>query len=141
MTGILRTVYRFWAAILFLAVLAQVGAAGYGAFNADHLSDKSNALTHRQFDHGFGLHTALGYLIFLAGLLLFLVALGARLGRRGVLLALGVPLLVFLAIVLALVGHNTPAVGVLHPVDAFLVVGLTGYLAHQAWTGRGHTAP
>jgi hypothetical protein len=30
----LRTIYRYWTALLFLAVLVQIGAAGYGAFNA-----------------------------------------------------------------------------------------------------------
>ena len=133
MTNTFGAVYRFWTGILFVAVLAQVGAAGYGAFFAYEKAKSSDALTHKQFDHGFGLHIGLGYLLFIASVLLFLFALGARLGRRRVLSALAVALLVLLAIALALVGEKTPAVGVLHPIDALLIVGLTGYLAHSAW--------
>ena len=135
MTAAFRTAYRYWTALLVLAVLAQIGAAGYGAFAADHKSDKSNSLTHKQFDHGFGVHIALGYLIFLASVLLVALAAGARLGRRAILLALAAPLLVVGTIALALAGHNTPAVGVLHPVVAVLFAGIAGLLAHRAWTG------
>jgi len=141
MTTAFRALYRFWAALLFLAVIVQVGAAGYGAFSADHKADANDAVTHKQFDHGFGPHVALGYLIFLASLLLFLFALGARLGRRGVLPALALAALVFLAILLAVAGGSTPAVGILHPIDALLIVGLSGLLAHRAWTGRAVANP
>ena len=82
----------------------------------------------------------LGYILFLASLLLFLIALGARLGRRRVLLALGLPLLVFVAIVLAIAGGKHPVVGIFHPIDAFLVAGLSGYLAHAAWSHAGSAA-
>jgi hypothetical protein len=133
MTDALGSVYRVWAGILFVAVIVQVGESGYGAFFAFEKAKSSDALTHKQFDHGFGLHIGLGYVLFIAALLLFLFALGARLDRRQVLLALAVPLLVVLAIALALVGEKTPGVGVLHPIDAFLIAGLTGYLAHKAW--------
>jgi Family of unknown function (DUF6220) len=137
MTNTLRAIYRFWALILFPAVLAQIGAAGYGAFSADTtISNNSLTLTQKQFDHGFAFHVAFGYILFLASVLLFLFALGARLGRRRVLLALAAPILFFLQIVLAMVGNGTPAIGVLHPVNGFLIAALTGYLAHQAWSKR-----
>ena len=35
----------------------------------------------------------------------------------------------------ASVGSSTPAVGVLHPINAFLILGLTGRLAVEAWWG------
>ena len=84
---------------------------------------------------------ALGYLIFLGSLLLFLFALGARLGRRGVLQALALAGLVFIAVILAIAGGSTPAIGILHPIDALLVVGFSGLLAHRAWTGRAGANP
>jgi len=127
--------------LLFLAVIVQVGAAGYGAFSADHKASDQNGLTSKQFDHGFGPHIALGYGIFLASLLLVLFALGARPGRRVVLESLTLALLVFVAIVLAIVGGGTPAVGILHPIDALLIVGLSGLLAHRAWTGLAKSNP
>jgi hypothetical protein len=40
--------------------------------------------------------------------------------------------LVLLAIVFALAGHSVPAIGALHPIDAFAVVALSAYLAHDA---------
>jgi hypothetical protein len=134
MTNVLRAAYRYWAAVVFLAVLVQIGAAGYGAFNADKKADDTNALTHKAFDHGFNFHMGLGYLLFVASVLLFLLALGARLERRRVLRALGLSLLVLLAIVLAVVGGKHPVVGIFHPLVAFLVAGLSGYLAHAAWS-------
>ncbi|HUY71758.1 MAG TPA: hypothetical protein VMV08_05915 [Gaiellaceae bacterium] len=140
MTNALRAAYRYWAAVVFLAVLVQIGAAGYGAFNADKKANDTNALTHKAFDHGFNLHMGLGYILFLSGILLFLLALGARLGRRHVLRALGLPLLVLLAIVLAIAGGKHPVVGIFHPIAAFLVAGLSGYLAHSAWSRTGRSA-
>jgi lipopolysaccharide export LptBFGC system permease protein LptF len=137
MTSALRTAYRYWTAAVFLAVLVQVGAAGYGAFYADSKADKTNALTHKAFDHGFGLHSALGYVLLIASVLLFVFALGGRLGRRSVLRALALPILVLVAIVLAVAGGKHPVVGIFHPVVAFLVVGLAGFLAHSAWSPRG----
>jgi len=141
MTDSLRVAYRVWSAVVFLAVVVQFGAAGYGAFYAYHKADKTDALTHKQFDHGFSFHIGLGYLIFIGSLLLFLFALGARLGRKPVLRVLALPVLVLLAIVLAVAGESVPAVGILHPIDAFLVLGLSGALAHRAWSKRGEAGP
>jgi amino acid transporter len=121
--------YRVWAAVVFVAVLVQVGAAGYGAFYADK---HANHLSSKKFDHGFGLHIALGYILFLAALLLLIFALVGRLDRRRVLRALALVGLVLLAIVFALAGHSVPAIGALHPIDAFAVVALSAYLAHDA---------
>ena len=82
MTNAFRALYRFWAALLFVAVIVQVGAAGYGAFSADQQAGTATLRTSKQFDHYFGPHVALGYLIFLASLLLLLFAVGARPGGR-----------------------------------------------------------
>jgi cell division protein FtsW (lipid II flippase) len=138
MSAFAAAAYRFWAMIVFVAVLVQIGAAGYGAFYADK---HANSLSGKKFDHGFGLHIALGYILFLATLLLLIFALAARLDRKRVLRALALFGLVLLAIVLALAGHSVPAVGALHPIDALAVVGLSGYLAHSARRTRDAAAP
>ncbi len=140
MTNSLRAIYRFWAMLIYAAVLVQVALAGYGAFDAakkvgDGATDSTPTLTNKQWDHGFGLHGTLGYIIFLASILLLLFALGARLGRKHVLLALGVPLLVFVQIVLAIAGGSVPAIGALHPLNALVIVGFTAYLAREAYRG------
>ncbi|MDQ2967426.1 MAG: hypothetical protein M3R37_03800 [Actinomycetota bacterium] len=136
----LRTVHRYWLTLLTLAIVVQIGSAGYGAFYAADKADPG-PLTTKQFDHGFSFHAGFGYFIFLGGLVLLVLALAARLGKRGVLLNLAVPLLLIVQIVLAWIGSGTPAVGTLHPINAFLILALTGLLTSQAWRGaRGPAA-
>ena len=130
----MRAIYRFWASLLFLAIVVQIGSAGYGAFNAADKADPG-PLTDKQFGDGFGVHNGLGYVIFLASIILLLLALAARLGRRRVLLALVVPILVLVQIVLAWAGESSAAIGVLHPINAFVIAGLVGSLAFGEWMG------
>jgi hypothetical protein len=143
----LRTIYRYWTALLFLAVIVQVGAAAYGGFySAQKLgdqsgSDESKSITEKVFDHGFGFHTGFGYLIFLLALVLFILALAARLGKRRVLFALAVPLAVVVQIVLAWISGSVAAIGFLHGINALVIFALTGSLAGQAWWGTRRHHP
>ena len=135
----LGTIYRYWITLLFLAVIAQIAGAAYGAFyTAQKLgdqkgSDESKIISEKVFDHGFGFHIAFGYLIFLGSLVLLLLALGARLGKRRVLFALAVPVAVAVQIVLAWISESVHAVGILHGINALVVFSLVGYLTGQAW--------
>jgi hypothetical protein len=133
----LRTVYRIGAALLFAAVLVQIGAAGYGAFYAAHkLEHKtSKALTYHGFDHGFSFHKGLGYVVFIVAVVVFVLALASRLGKRLVLTALAAAVLVALTIILAWAGESAPAAGIFHPLFALGVFAVTGMLAHHAWRG------
>lgn len=135
MTQASRTAYRFWAALLFLAVLVQIGTAGYGAFNASDNVDPG-PLQEKTFDDGFAFHNGFGYIIFLGAVVLLLLALLGRLGRARTLLAVLAAILVAIQIVLAWGGESVPAVGIFHPLNAFLIAGFTGYLAHRAWRGQ-----
>jgi len=66
--------YRYWAALLFAAVLVQIGAAGYGAFySANKLRHKRDTLAHHGFEHGWNFHNGLGYLIFVGAVILLLL--------------------------------------------------------------------
>ncbi len=138
----MRTVYRYWITLIFLAVVVQITAAAYGAFyTAQKLgdqkgSDEQKLISEKMFDHGFGFHIAFGYLIFLGAVVLLLIALAARLGKRGVLFALAVPVLVALQIVLAWISEAHHAVGPLHGLNALVIFSLTGYMTGQAWRGR-----
>jgi hypothetical protein len=142
----LRTIYRYWTALLFLAVIVQIGAAAYGGFYSVQKledqsgSDESKSITEKVFDHGWGFHTAFGYIIFLAALILLVLALAARLGKRRVLFALVVPVAVVVQIVLAWVSGSVAAIGFLHGINALVVFGLTGSLAGQAWWGTRRPA-
>ena len=135
----LRTIYRYWVTIIWLAGIAQIAGAAYGAFySADKLSsqpgsDEQKLVSEKVFDHGFAFHTGFGYLIFLMAVVLLLIALAARLGKRGVLLALAVPVLVAVQIVLAWASEGTHGIGVLHGLNALVIFGLTGYLTREAW--------
>ena len=118
MTNSLRAVYRFWAMLLFPAVIVQVGAAGYGAFNAAHKVSDTTPLTQKQWDHGFGFHDGVR-LHPVPG-----VAAPAAASRSPLVSAASgccwrspLPLLVFVQILLAVIGGGTPAIGALHPVE------------------------
>jgi hypothetical protein len=138
---VFRTIYRYWITILFLAVVAQIAGAAYGGFYAaQKLGDQSGPderklISEKAFDHGFGFHVGFGYLIFLGAVVLLLIALPARLGKRGTLLALAVPVGVLVQIVLAWVSGSVHAVGILHGINALVLFGLTGYMSGQAWRG------
>jgi hypothetical protein len=128
----LRAIYRYWLALLAAAIVVQIGAAGYGAFYAADHSDPG-PLSKDSFEHGFNVHAALGYLIFLAGIVLLLLALGARVGRPLIWRVLAVPVLLIVQILLAWAGWDHPVAGIFHPINAFIILGLVGSLAHRAW--------
>jgi hypothetical protein len=135
----LRTVYRYFSALVVLGVLVQIGAAGYGAFYAADKSDPG-PLTEDQFSHGFNFHDFFGYVIFLATILLFLLALGSRIGRRRVMMTVALVVLTIIQILLAGFGEDVPAIGIFHPIVAFLILGLSGRIAFEAWWGARRPA-
>src|SRR5919201_6760552 len=144
MTEALRAVLRYANPLVFLAVTAQIAGAAYGAFYAaDKLGDQSGSdeqkmISEKAFDHGFGFHNGFGYLIFLGAVILLLLALAARLGKRRILLSLAVPLVVALQIVLAWISESVHGVGILHGINALVIFGLTGSMTGMAW--RAHRA-
>jgi uncharacterized protein DUF6220 len=130
-----RTLYRWWVAIVALAIVVQIGLAGYGAFHAAEKIDDNDSLSKKAWENGFDPHNGFGYIVFLAGVVLFLLALATRPGRNRVLWNLAVPLLLILQIVLAWIGESVGALGFLHPINAFVVLGVIGSLAGRAWRG------
>jgi hypothetical protein len=142
---VFRAIYRYYVTLLWLAVIAQIAGAAYGAFYAAPKlgdpkgSDEHKIISEKAFDHGFGFHTGFGYFLFLAAILLLLLALAARLGKKRILLSLAVPLDVALQIVLAWISEAVHGVGILHGINALVIFGLTGYLTGEAW--RRHRAP
>jgi drug/metabolite transporter (DMT)-like permease len=140
-----NTLYRWWAAIVFLAVVAQVGLAGYGAFHAVDKADdagEGGSVRANTIQDGFDLHAAVGYLLVIAALLLLgLAYLSARDRRPGSEdrrvrwsgIALG---LLILQVLLAWLGSAVPGLGFLHPIGALAIFAVTGMLAHRAWRTR-----
>jgi heme A synthase len=140
--GVFRTIYRFWVSILTAAVVLQIFFAGYGAFDAAHkLDDKGSTIDQDSFENSFNAHTGFGYMIFLGALVLLLLSFGAR-GRARILRSLGVVLLVMLQIVLAWIGYGVPYVaGGLHPINAFIILGLLGSMTYREWKVERVAAP
>jgi heme A synthase len=130
----LRTIFRWWATIMLVAVVVQIGFAGIGAFDA---LDKATAGTlndDEAFYDSFSLHSALGTLIVLGGLLLFILSLVARAGRPRVLHSLGIFVLLFVQLVLGWTGQELPEVlGFLHPINALAILAALGILAQREW--------
>ena len=129
-----RTAYRYWAALVAAAVVVQFFFAGVGVFRVYHTADKGGVRDEDVFEDKFNLHAALGNILILAGIVLFLLALGARAGRTRVLLSLAVPVLIFVNSLLAYAGEDTAWVGAFHVLVGLGILGLTGQLAQRVWT-------
>jgi hypothetical protein len=128
----LRMIYRYWVAILLVGVIVQFFLAGLGVFDVIGAADET-AQDSEAIEDAFSPHGALGFFLFLGGVLLFLLSLGARLGRNRILLSLAVPLLIIVQGFLAGGGEEAAAIGGLHPVNGLIILGLVGYLTHGAW--------
>jgi hypothetical protein len=131
----LRTIFRYWLWLMAVAVVVQIGFAGIGAFDA---ADKATAgsVDEDAFYDSFTLHAILGTLLVLGGLITFLLALVARIGRRRVLHALGLFGLLVIQMILGWSGQELPEVlGFLHPINALLILGAILSLAGREWRG------
>jgi heme A synthase len=135
-----EAVYRVWAVIVAAAVVVQIGFAGYGAFYVANKVDDA-PVNDDTFMDGWGLHAGFGYLVVLLALLFVLVALAARVGRPRVLRTLGLFGLMVLQVLLAWFGFEIPFIGIFHPINAFLILGLSGSIAYQAWRGTPRVQP
>jgi hypothetical protein len=130
---VFRAMYRFWVSLLTLAVVLQIGFAGYGAFDT---ADKVDGGTVDQdsFEDSFGPHIGLGYLIFLGTIVLLLLSFGAR-GKQRIFRSVGALVLVMIQILLAWSGGSVPYIfGALHPINAFIILGFLGSMAYREWT-------
>lgn len=129
-------VYNYLIGLFFVGVLAQVFLAGVGVFG-DHASKVANASS-------LGPHRALGTILGLVAVVLFLVALAARINRSTVLGALALGVLTMAAQpILANGGDNNKWVGGLHALDGMLILLLSLWLtaaAHRREAARRRAA-
>jgi amino acid transporter len=127
-----RAIYRIWVSLVTLAVIVQIGFAGYGAFDTADKVD-GGTVDEDSYEDSFGAHIGLGYLIFLGSILLLLLSFGAR-GRQRILRSVGVLVLLVIQILLAWTGASAPyAAGALHPINAFIILGLLGSITYREW--------
>ena len=132
----MKAVYRYWAWLVFLLVIVQIGFAGYGAFYVANAVD-DNPVNQDKFDDGFGIHAGFGYLVVLSIILFLVIAFAARVGKQRLIKNAVLFGLAILQVILAWIGFAVPAIGFLHPVNALLIFALSGSLAWSSW----RTAP
>jgi hypothetical protein len=126
----MRTAFRLVATLTSLAVIVQVGFAGYGAFNAIDKADDAS-VTKKTIENGFDPHGALGTIVVALMLILVLLSLfGGRIRARMVtiLFALGI-----VQMLLAWGATGAAWVGFLHGVNALAIAGVAGSLAGDEW--------
>ena len=121
---------RYVTTIFLLGVIVQFFLVGYGLFAMKHGATIDNAKS-------LDAHRGLGWTLSMygAGLMLILVLLAwpaRRLLGMWVLLAV----LAFLQAILASAGWKHWGFGMFHPVNALLLLGLSGHLARYAWASR-----
>ena len=99
-----------------------------------HTAQHVSTIDEDVFFDGFGLHAGWGYLVIPLGLLFMVIGIIAgigkwRLGRHGLLF-----LLLFIQLWLAWIGFEVPfPVGFLHPVNAFVIAALSGWIVWDEW--------
>ena len=136
----MRALYKWWATLVFVAVIVQIGLAGYGAFYVVGKTDDGGVVNEDTVSDGFDYHVAWGYLVVGLSMLIFvLIGLIAgvgkwRLGRQGLLF-----LLFILQVALAIGGYGAAAVGFFHPVNALVIFAVSGSIVYSVW--RGGSAP
>lgn len=134
-----RGIYKYWVTILTAAVVLQIFFAGAGAFDTADKAD-GGTVNEDSFEDSFGPHIGLGYLIFLGTLVLLLISFGTR-SRQLILRAVAAVVLLVIQILLAWTGASVPfLLGGLHPVNAFIILGLLGSTTYLLWKGRMDTA-
>ena len=121
---------RYVTSLFFLGVIAQFFLVGYGLFAMKHGATIDNAKS-------LDAHRNLGWILseLGAGLMLILVLL-AWPARRLLLAWIVLAVLAFFQAILAASGYHHWGLGMFHPVNAVILLALSGRLAHYSWTTR-----
>jgi len=121
-----RRALPFVAGAFVACAILQVFLAGLGVFD-----DPSSFITHRNFGYTFGWLT----------LVILVLALVGRGGRR--LIGLSALLLVLFSLQSVFVALRTdlPAVAALHPLNGFAILFTSIVLTRQAWDARSASLP
>jgi hypothetical protein len=137
----MRAVYRWWTAIVIVAVLVQIAFAGYGAFyTVDKADEKAKVITNDGVGHGWSPHSGFGYLVILLGILLVPIAFAAKVDRERKRWSLLIAGLMILQFFLAVLGWTWAPLGFLHPINAIALAAVSGTLARREWKGGSEPA-
>ena len=121
MQSIARSIHLVVAVLLVAGLVVQVFLAGLGVFRS-----AESFATHRDW----------GYMLELLPVVLLVVGLIGRMGRRIALLAAGIFGLFLLQSVFVVMRTSNPEVAALHPVNGFLILLLSIVLARDSWQAR-----
>jgi hypothetical protein len=128
---------RVVTVLFFLGVILQFFFVGVGLFGM-HAGDTIDKASSLQLHRGFG--WVLAQLGFILILVLTLVAWPKPLKIFGLYVLLAV--LCIVQVILAAKGVHHKYVGMFHPVNAIILLGLSGFLVHYGWaSGRKQTTP
>jgi hypothetical protein len=124
-------IYRVLIGLFVIGVVVQFFFAGAGAFGAR--PDEDETITDTGFEDKFELHSGLGWFLTLGSLLLLILILIAWTGPRSIGATFG---LFVLMIIQNILSAGDRWVGAFHPINALLILGLSSFLARQAWRGN-----
>jgi len=118
---------RYVTALFFVGVIVQFFLVGYGLFDMKHGATIDNAKS-------LDAHRGLGWILaeFGAALMLILVLLAWPKAKL-LLLWIALAVLAFFQGISAAVGFNHWGLGMFHPVNAVILLGLSFHLARYAW--------
>ena len=126
---------RYVTTVYAVGVVVQFFLVGIGLFGMKHGATIDNA---KSLDP----HRAFGFLLSDIGsvLMLILVLVAWPTPRRTLGLWILLAVLAFVQPALATTGYHHEYVGMVHPVNALILLGLSSYLAHYAWATRDREA-
>jgi hypothetical protein len=132
MTGVrrvTRSILRYVFPLYVIAIVLQVYLAGEGIFG-----NRDNEVVIAEHD-SLELHRGFGWIIAqpIALIVLILALLAWFPGRRIRLLSIVAPILLFVQSLLPSAGRYVAG---LHVLNAFLILGIFGYLTWSLWSGR-----
>jgi hypothetical protein len=126
---------RYVTALFFVGVIVQFFLVGYGLFDMKHGATIDDAKS-------LDAHRGLGWILAEFGaILLLILVLIAWPQVKLLLLWIILAVLAFVQGILAAAGFNHWVVGMFHPVNALILLGLSGYLAHSQWRAPRRPAP
>ena len=128
----MRPVFNVLSALLFVAVVIQVGLAGYGVFDALHKA-KSGPVTQHTIEHGFDPHGLIGTAVLALMVLLVLAAAAGKLGQPWLMWTVGLLVLGVIQMILGRASISVPVLGFVHGINALAIFAGAGLLAHRAW--------
>jgi len=129
---------RYLVTVYFIGVVTQFFLVGFGLFGmkaGDTIGKAHSLNAHRDF--GWALTEYGGALLLVMTLIAWQKPLRERVGLYVVLCLLGFPV----QPLLAAAGEHYRFVGMLHPVNAALLLGLSATLARRAWATRQVVEP